>query len=92
MEQKQTRDFLIRNMPAEVYNLLEKAAKEHHRSKTQEAIVALTKGLSLSGHQVKKPIPFRWRKIFLVSLSRKQLETDAQINASKILVINDGSH
>lgn len=62
MEQKQTRDFLIRNMPIEVYYLLEKAAKEHHRSKTQEAIVALTNGLSMYDHQVKKPIPFKWNK------------------------------
>jgi hypothetical protein len=61
MEQKQTRDFLIRNMPVEVYNLLEKAAKEHHRSKTQEAIVALTNGLSIYSHQVKKPQPFKWK-------------------------------
>lgn len=62
MEQKQTRDFLIRNMPIEVYNLLEKAAKEHHRSKAQEAIVALTNGLSLYSHQIRKPIPFKWNK------------------------------
>lgn len=62
MEQKQTRDFLIRNMPIEVYHLLEKAAKEHHRSKTQEAIVAITNGLTMSHHQIKKPVPFKWRK------------------------------
>jgi plasmid stability protein len=62
MERKQTRDFLIRNMPIEVYDLLEKAAKEHHRSKTQEAIVALTNGLSMYNHQIKKPIPFKWNK------------------------------
>lgn len=62
MEQKQTRDFLIRNMPVEVYNLLEKSAQEHHRSRTQEAIVALTNGLSIYSHQVKKPTPFKWKK------------------------------
>ena len=62
MEQKQTRDFLIRNMPAEVYNLLENAAKEHHRSKNQEAIIALTYGLSMYSHPLKKPIPFKWKK------------------------------
>ena len=62
MENKQTRDFLIRNIPIEVYNLLEKAAEEHHRSKTQEAIVALTNGLSMYGHPVKKPQPFKWKK------------------------------
>ena len=62
MEQKQTRDFLIRNMPIEIYHLLEKAAKEHYRSKTQEAIVALTNGLSMYSYQVKKPIPIRWNK------------------------------
>lgn len=62
MEQKQTRDFLIRNIPVEVYNLLEKAAKEHHRSKNQEAIVALNNGLSMYSHQIKKPIPLKWNK------------------------------
>jgi len=67
MEQKQTRDFLIRNMPIEIYNLLEKAAKEHPRSKTQEAIIALTNGLSRHGHQLKKPTPFKWDK----NISRK---------------------
>lgn len=62
MEQKQKRDFLIRNMPIEIYNLLEKAAKENHRSKTQEAIVALANGLSMYSHQIKEPIPFKWKK------------------------------
>lgn len=62
MGQKQTRDFLIRNMPVEVYELLEKSAKEHHRSKTKEAIVALANGLSMHSHQLKKPIPFKWNK------------------------------
>jgi hypothetical protein len=62
MKQKQTRDFLIRNMPIDVYDLLEKAAKEHHRSKTQEAIVVLTNGLSTLGHRLKPPHPFKWKK------------------------------
>ena len=62
MKQRQTRDFLIRNMPIKIYHLLEKAAKEHYRSKTQEAIVAITNGLSIYSHQVKKPIPFKWNK------------------------------
>lgn len=61
MEQKQTRDFLIRNIPIEIYQQLEKAAKEHHRSKTQEAIVALSNGLSMYSHQIKKPSPFKWK-------------------------------
>ncbi len=61
MKQKQTRDLLIRNVPIEIYLQLEKAAKEHHRSKTQEAIVALTNGLSLQS-PVRKPIPFKWKK------------------------------
>lgn len=62
MEQKQTRDFLIRGMPIEVYNRLEKSAETHHRSKTQEAIVAISNGLSISGHTVKKPKPFKWKQ------------------------------
>lgn len=62
MEQRQTRDFLIRNMPVEVYNLLEEIAKEHRRSMNQEAIQALVFGLSFYSHQVKKPVPFKWKK------------------------------
>lgn len=61
MEQKQTRDFLIRNLPIHVYNLLSKAAKEHHRSKAQEALVALKNGLSIYSHKLKKPTPFKWK-------------------------------
>ena len=62
MKQRQTRDFLIRKMPIEVYTLLEKTAKDHNRSKTQEAIVVLTEGLSLHSHHVQEPIPFKWKK------------------------------
>lgn len=62
MEQKQTRDFLIRNMPVELYNSLETAAKAHHRSRTQEAIVALTNGLKREPARLKKPVPFQWGK------------------------------
>lgn len=62
MRQKQTRDFLIRNIPLDIYNLLEKAAKDHHRSKTQEAIVALSQGLAFERHALRKPTPFKWKK------------------------------
>jgi hypothetical protein len=62
MKKKQTRDFLIRNIPLEVFNLLEDLTKEHNRSKTQEAIVALTAGLSLYNNRARQPRPFKWRK------------------------------
>lgn len=62
MKQKQTRDFLIRNIPLEIFQLLEESAKEHNRSKTQEAILALASGLSLYSNRVRRPIPFKWRK------------------------------
>lgn len=62
MKKGQTRDFLIRNIPVEVFNLLEDLAKEHNRSKTQEAIVALTTGLSLYSNRIRQPKPFKWRK------------------------------
>ena len=62
MKQKQTRDFLIRNIPLEIFNLLEESAKEHNRSKTQEAIVALTTGLSIHNNRIKRPKPFKWRE------------------------------
>lgn len=62
MDQRQGKDFLIRNLPIEVYNLLEKSSKEHHRSKTQEAIVALKKGLSFPDNYISQPKPFKWKE------------------------------
>lgn len=62
MDQNQTRDFLIRNMPVELYYSLEAAAKAHHRSRTQEAIVALKNGLRGTPLPLKKPKPFQWGK------------------------------
>jgi hypothetical protein len=61
MKQKKTRDFLIRNIPLEIFSLLEESAKEHNRSKTQEAIVALATGLSIHNRK-RQPSPFNWRK------------------------------
>ena len=60
MHKKETKDFLIRNMPLELYQLLEKAAEAHQRSRTQEAIVALTTGLTVRPNKLKKPKPFQW--------------------------------
>lgn len=62
MKRKQTRDFLIRNIPIEIFDLLEESAKEHNRSKTQEAIMALATGLSIYSHRVSRPKPFKWRE------------------------------
>ena len=61
MKQQQTRDFLIRNMPIEIFHLLEESAKDHHRSKTQEAIVLLSSALSKYVHRVQQPKPFKWK-------------------------------
>lgn len=62
MKEKQTHNFLIRNIPIEVYHLLEKAAKDNHRSKNQQAIVALSNGLSEHSQPIKQPKPFKWKK------------------------------
>lgn len=62
MSNKQTKDFLIRNIPLELYNLLKKSAREHHRSNTQEAIVALSLGLTNSPEPLQRPRPFKWPK------------------------------
>jgi len=62
MRRRQTRDFLIRNIPLEIFNLLEESAKEHNRSKTQEAIVALATGLSISNNRIRQPKPFKWQE------------------------------
>lgn len=61
MDKPSTRDFLIRNMPIEVYELLEQAARDHHRSKTQEAIMVLANGLSPSKRPLQQPTPLRWK-------------------------------
>ncbi len=71
MKQKRTRDLLIRNVPMEVYILLEESAKEHHRSKTQEAIVALTTGLSICSSKIRQPKPFKWKKKLLSNFIEK---------------------
>lgn len=58
---KETKNFLIR-IPIELYEKLEESATLHHRSKTQEAIVALRNGLSTEIPPIKKPKPFGWKK------------------------------
>lgn len=62
MGASKTKNFLIRNMPIELYNLLEDEAKAHHRSRNQEAIFALNQGLSVPPRRLKKPKPFKWGK------------------------------
>ena len=62
MQHSKTKDFLIRSMPIELYNLLEKSAQEHHRSRTRDAVVVLTNGLTSAAKPLKKPKPFRWGK------------------------------
>ncbi len=73
MEQKRTCDFLIKDLPLEIYLFLQAAAKKHHRSINQEAIIVLTNGLS--SHKFKIPCPFKWKtKIssqFLEKIKRK---------------------
>lgn len=59
-----TKDFLIRNMPMDLYIRLEKSAKEHHRSRTQEAIFTLSQGLAPMVPPLKVPKPFNWGKDF----------------------------
>ncbi len=74
MHERETKDFLIRNMPLELYQLLENAAKAHHRSRTQEAIVALTNGLTAPSSQLKKPKPFQWGKKITNRLIQDSIE------------------
>lgn len=58
MKQSACKDFLIRNIPLELYSLLEKSAILNHRSKTQQAIVALEQGLRTQIKPLQKPKPF----------------------------------
>lgn len=59
---KETKDFLIRDMPVELYFLLEKSAYEHRRSKNQEAIVVLSTALSAPLTPLKKPQRMKFKK------------------------------
>lgn len=62
MKKQQTRDFLIRGMPLEVYLRLEELAHEHRRSRAQEAIIALTNGLNMYSRSIKQPEPLKLKK------------------------------
>ena len=74
MEQKSTRDFLIRGMPIEVYYLLSQSAQDHHRSKNQEAILAITSGLARAKKQLKRPKPFKWKHTISNSFVLKAID------------------
>jgi hypothetical protein len=74
MRRKETRDFLIRNIPLEIFNLLEESAKEHNRSKTQEAIVVLATGLSIYSNRIRLPKPFKWEKKISTQFIEKAID------------------
>jgi hypothetical protein len=74
MEERESRDFLIRNLPVELFNLLEQSAKENHRSKTQEAIVILTEGLTIRSRKLQKPKPFKWDTKITESFIEKAID------------------
>jgi hypothetical protein len=74
MPNKNTRDFLIQDMPLAIHKLLEKSAREHHRSKNQEAIVVLTDGLTQRSKSLKRPVPFKWGKNLTDDLIRKSID------------------
>ena len=48
----------------DLYIRLENSAKEHHRSRTQEAIFTLSQGLAPLLPTLKAPKPFKWGKDF----------------------------
>lgn len=70
MKEKTTKNLLIRNVPIEVYELLKKTALQHHRSNNQEAIVAITKGLSLPDQPIQKIKRLKWD----VKVSQKTIQ------------------
>jgi hypothetical protein len=78
MKRKQTRDFLIRNIPIEIFSLLEESAKEHNRSKTQEAIVALATGLSIYNNRIRQPKPFKWQEKISNQFIERAIDEDRE--------------
>lgn len=73
MENK-TKDLLLRGVPIEIYHLLQQSAGENHRSKNQEAIVALTNGLSSLHRPIAQPTPFKWKKKITSRFIQKAIE------------------
>lgn len=71
---KETKDFLIRGMPRDLYLRLEKSAKEHHRSKTQEAIVTLYQGLAPVVPALEVPTPLSWKKKYSSKEIKKAIQ------------------
>lgn len=62
MTQKKTCNFLLRDVPIEIYRRLEELAREHRRSRMQEAIIALSNGLGMHPRSLKQPEPLQLKK------------------------------
>ncbi|WP_236977369.1 FitA-like ribbon-helix-helix domain-containing protein [Membranihabitans maritimus] len=67
----------IRNMPQEVYDLLQQSAKESRRSLTQEAIVLLEK--VLSGTDIETAKTQRLEILDEIAKNRKLSKSDANL-------------
>lgn len=72
--QSEMKNILLRKVPIEIYQRLDRAAKEHHRSLNQEAIVALSNGLEMPLKSIQKPIPFKWKKKITGRFIQKAIE------------------
>ena len=75
-QQPQHRDLLIRNVSVEIHRVLEKTAKEHHRSKTQEALIVLINGLSVPVKPLRKPVAFEWKSDITTKFIQDAIEED----------------
>lgn len=61
MSKNSSHSLLIRNVPHEVFIMLEQAARKHHRSKNQEALNALLLGLTSAPVSVPRPKQLKWK-------------------------------
>lgn len=68
MLRKETKAVLLR-MPIELFKLVEKSAKEHRRSNTQELIVAIENGLTATLPPITDPHRLNFGK----KISKKKL-------------------
>jgi hypothetical protein len=60
---------------------LKASAKEHNRSKAQEAIVALATGLSIQSNRIKRPKPFKWRSKISNALIDQAIDEGRECNS-----------
>ena len=76
----------VRDLPENIYRLLQEKAKKERRSLSQEAIIALAKGLK------KDPSPVERRKKVLQEIEKLPIDHDAISQLDPVTTIREDRH